>query len=427
MKFLTSTYNDDTRPKNQEPNVEVYVVTHKPIDFALPDYCKKIQVNAEANGQWPGYLHDNDNPDNISLKNPYYCELTALYSMWKNSTADIQGLFHYRRFIGGIDTPQKSLLVIPVPNIRKNAISKQKIIEALKDSDLIVSFPYAPYPLNALEDLRIYVYWKDIQAMYSVIREYYPDYLPSLKHILSLEHISYCNVFIARREFTHEYCTWLFDVLGKIEDRISFDGYDTQHKRVLGYTTEVLLNVYIHKHNLKCKYFQFVNPYGVNPLTSYARSALKKIIPVGSLISDILIPGRKKFRRKSSLRCESMQRFLAGEKSDIVGKITNASELEEHMKSKALSDVETHEDNGLLYAFGGIDYEDCKIILASFVLKNGADIHSFIGTVKDVIRDKEVKCIKGTFVFPRVICEYEIPDSAKESFAEEGITITRCQ
>ena len=41
-------------------SVEVYVATHKKIDFALPDYCSKIQVNAERNGQWEGYLHDNE-------------------------------------------------------------------------------------------------------------------------------------------------------------------------------------------------------------------------------------------------------------------------------------------------------------------------------------------------------------------------------
>lgn len=79
--------------------VEVYVASINPIDFPLPDYCRKIQVNAEANGQLSGYLHDNDNPDNISRKNPNYSELTALYSMWKNCTADIQGLYHYRRYI----------------------------------------------------------------------------------------------------------------------------------------------------------------------------------------------------------------------------------------------------------------------------------------------------------------------------------------
>ncbi len=49
----------EPRAKSQEPRVEVYVATHKKIDFEIPDYCRKIQVNAERNGQWEGYLHDN--------------------------------------------------------------------------------------------------------------------------------------------------------------------------------------------------------------------------------------------------------------------------------------------------------------------------------------------------------------------------------
>ncbi len=38
--------------------VDVYVVTHKKIDYAFPPYCKKIQVNCSANGHFPGYLYD---------------------------------------------------------------------------------------------------------------------------------------------------------------------------------------------------------------------------------------------------------------------------------------------------------------------------------------------------------------------------------
>ena len=73
----------------------MYMVTHKPVDF-IPEGRTPIFVGNGDNIR--DYLRDNTG-DNISEKNPYYCELTAMYWIWKNdSSSKYISIEHYRRF-----------------------------------------------------------------------------------------------------------------------------------------------------------------------------------------------------------------------------------------------------------------------------------------------------------------------------------------
>ena len=54
-----------------------------------------VQVGP-AKDDFSGFVRDNTG-ENISEKNPNYCELTAQYWAWKNRKADVKGLVHYRR------------------------------------------------------------------------------------------------------------------------------------------------------------------------------------------------------------------------------------------------------------------------------------------------------------------------------------------
>ena len=79
--------------------MKIYVVAHKKTENPLPPDYVYMQVNAADNEVFCK-LNDALGADNISLKNPYYCELTAAYWIWKNDMLnDIVGLAHYRRFL----------------------------------------------------------------------------------------------------------------------------------------------------------------------------------------------------------------------------------------------------------------------------------------------------------------------------------------
>ena len=265
---------------NNNETIEVYVATHKKIDFEFPDYCKKIQVNAERSGQWEGYLHDNDNQDNISFKNPNYCELTALYSMWKNCRADIQGLFHYRRIISKVDHMKNKYewqLLIDEHEVKDMAIPEDIIKSELENFDIILTFPEPYSSVNVLEAFRYHCYWKDLEKLYRIFAVDYPEYNRAFLDVLNANYFSRCNMFIARREFVNDYCSWLFEILGKFESQISLDGYDWDHTRIYGYVAEFLLNVYVSAKNLKYKYYYRARTFVENVYKARFKRILKQI------------------------------------------------------------------------------------------------------------------------------------------------------
>lgn len=242
--------------------IDIYIATHKKHHFDLPPIYKWVQVNAAKNGEWEGYLHDSDGEDNISEKNDSYCELTVLYQLWKNSQADIQGLCHYRRFLG--KRPTVSLLemgsgyMFKQDSIGKKVIAENELKELLDEADVLLARNLGPYPLTAFEDLQRFVYLEDITAMIAVIEESFPDYQEALWETLASMDLSYCNIFIAKRSFTHAYCPWLFSVLRKVEKRVDISGYDKNHKRIFGYLAEVLLNVYVRKNRIRTQTLDLV-------------------------------------------------------------------------------------------------------------------------------------------------------------------------
>lgn len=116
---------------------KLYIVQHKKVDltaYKLDSCYKEIRVGAYALEELD--LEADNTGDNISWKNKNYCELTALYWIWKNDhESDVVGLCHYRRFF------TKSMLSTRT----KHFITSADIDKYLKKYDVIVarkSFSY---------------------------------------------------------------------------------------------------------------------------------------------------------------------------------------------------------------------------------------------------------------------------------------------
>lgn len=79
-----------------DKNIKILIAAHKPYWMPKDPVYLPLHVGAEGKPDL-GYTKDNTG-DNISAKNPNFCELTGLYWAWKNLDADYLGLVHYRRY-----------------------------------------------------------------------------------------------------------------------------------------------------------------------------------------------------------------------------------------------------------------------------------------------------------------------------------------
>ena len=88
---------------SRENDVKIFIAYHKDAQRIKSDILTPIHVGrAIAPEIVKNQLQDmigDDTGDNISYKNPNYCELTALYWAWKNCDADYIGFMHYRRHL----------------------------------------------------------------------------------------------------------------------------------------------------------------------------------------------------------------------------------------------------------------------------------------------------------------------------------------
>lgn len=223
------------------------VITHKEYCEIDNDIYKTIIVGdkkVNITGAW----RDNQGDLCITEKNPYYCELTGLYWVWKNKMDDYDnvGLCHYRRYFTKNRFSKRQKFFLGVREIENN----------LKNYDVIL--PEKFYWKTTVDKV-YYLYGegreKDLELTRQAISIMFPEYLNAFDLILKRKSASYCNMFVMSQQKVQDYCDWLFKILFYVEEHIDMTGYTQQEARVFGYLSEILLNVWIEKKKLKIKYY----------------------------------------------------------------------------------------------------------------------------------------------------------------------------
>lgn len=185
-----------------------------------------------------------DSGENISEKNPYYCELTGLYWAWKNLDADAVGLVHYRRYFGGNHRSADKMGQI------LNFTEAQQL---LQQCDVVVPAKRKYYIESLYSHYKNTLDGSHLDMTREIIQKNYPEYLPACVAAYSCTWGYMFNMCIMKKEYLDKYCTWLFDVLGLLEQQMESTGQLEKlspfEARLFGRVSEILFNVWI-RHEL---------------------------------------------------------------------------------------------------------------------------------------------------------------------------------
>lgn len=222
-------------------NIRIAVATHKKYTMPDADIYMPMEVGSVLKAKDLKYPTDSTG-DNISSKNLNYCELTALYWLWKNDQSDYKGLVHYRRHFSKrksfSDFKQGEFELVLDRKTLENLLKTEKIILP-KPRKYYIETNYSHYIHSHYE--------KDLLKTKEIIGKKYSSYLPAFEKVMNKRSAHMFNMFVMQKEYFDAYCEWLFAILFDLESNIDISEYDYVEGRVFGYISELLLDVWIEK------------------------------------------------------------------------------------------------------------------------------------------------------------------------------------
>lgn len=235
--------------------INIYIVTNKDIGHIANNDYKIINVGKENKNIKNNFLSDSIG-ESIAEKNQYYCELTALYWIWKNTiddSNDLVGLCHYRRFFYLHKAPffLETKMIKNLTDIYEQ-IQTESLANIFSQYDIVLPVPHTEI-CTVQEQYYTDHYKNDFDTVKKVLIELYPEYEDALTVVCSRKYMYCYNMFITNRVIFDNYMQWLFHVLFATEKIIQVNKNDVYQRRVFGFLAERLLNVYVYHNKFKVK------------------------------------------------------------------------------------------------------------------------------------------------------------------------------
>lgn len=198
--------------------------------WKLKEYEKEIQAGAALTDQRlsEGILTDHIG-ENISDRNRQFCELTALYWIWKNSCEDVVGLVHYRRHF-----------ILPDDWLKR-----------MKDYNIDVVLPVPLYVVPSLgENYKLRHDPSDWEYLMDYLKMQDEETYRKAKSFFEGNLYSPCNMFIMKKPVLNDLCEWLFPILEAVAAHggEKKDGYLNRYP---GFISERLISYFFERYRDK--------------------------------------------------------------------------------------------------------------------------------------------------------------------------------
>ena len=159
--------------------------------------------------------------DNIDFLNPWYCELTGLYHLWKNCDDDIVGLEHYRRYFGA-----NKKRLINEREINDKLQNTECLVHTITLNNNLLNQYLSAAPKTAKTDI-----FHLMTKMDKNFQKVFKDYLFSNTLIK-------CNMFICKKHIIDEYCDFFFKAINDMK-------LTDTNKRMIGYLSEFTFGAWL--------------------------------------------------------------------------------------------------------------------------------------------------------------------------------------
>lgn len=231
--------------------IKIFVSYHKKSPIIKSDVFEPIEVGRALKSLEDSLkdimIGDNDG-ENISEKNPRYCELTAQYYVWKNyeklGNPDYVGFCHYRRLFNFNTNSRVYGPIFGGDVLEQLMMTRENIENVIQEYGMIVPEAVRFEGYTVFTHYKNSHYITDYQTALDIMLEKYPEFKEAASAYNNGHDNYITNCYIMTREEFFAYMEWLFSILFEADFKIPVYK-NTYDNRVVGFVAERLLGIYV--------------------------------------------------------------------------------------------------------------------------------------------------------------------------------------